>query len=392
MSSNEFPKTASHLVRSAIAPRSRGADRGVRELPPIALEADSLRRPAAASAAEHRPKLLKMLRSEIRLRHYSPRTEKAYTAWVRRFVRFNDNVHPERLGAPAVRAFLSDLATRGRVSASTQNQARAALLFLYREVLRSPLPFLDLVTPAKTPRRIPVVLSRNEVELVLGRVQGVSQLVCLLLYGAGLRLLEALTLRVKDIDFENSEITVRGGKGAKDRRTPLPSSLVDDLRMQLASVRKLHAADLAEGAGSVALPGALGRKYPSAARELGWQWVFPATRRYRERATGVERRHHFHESAAQRAMRAAVLRAGVTKRAGCHTLRHSFATHLLNDGYDIRTIQELLGHKDLSSTMVYTHVVKRGGSGVRSPLDTLRSIRSGSSGRRAPVGRERTRD
>jgi integrase len=195
-----------------------------------------------------------------------------------------------------VRAFLSDLAERRGVSASTQNQARAALLFLYREVLRAPLPFLELVTPAKTPRHVPVVLSRSEVELVLVRVQGASRLVCLLLYGAGLRLLEALTLRVKDIDFENSEITVRGGKGAKDRRTPLPASLVGELRNHIMSVRKLYAADLAEGAGSVALPGALGRKYPSAARELGWQWVFPATRRYRDRVSGVERRHHFHKA------------------------------------------------------------------------------------------------
>jgi integron integrase len=333
-----------------------------------------------------------MLRREIRLRHYSPRTERAYTAWVRRFVRFNDYVHPERLGAPAVRAFLSDLAVRRGVSASTQNQARAALMFLYREILRAPLPFLELVTPAKTPRRVPVVLSRNEVELVLGRVQGASRLVCLLMYGAGLRLLEALTLRVKDIDYENSEITVRGGKGAKDRRTPLPASLVGDLRLHLASVRKLHASDLAEGAGSVALPGALGRKYPSAARELGWQWVFPATRRYRDRASGIERRHHFHESAVQRAMRAAVLRAGVTKRASCHTLRHSFATHLLEAGYDIRTIQELLRHRDVSTTMIYTHVLNRGGCGVRSPLDTLRSFPSGFAVRRPPAGPKRTRD
>lgn len=345
-------------------------------------EGDSRLPTKSARGGNQRPKLLEMLRREMRLRHYSRRTEKAYAGWVRRFVRFSGNVHPERLGAPAVRAFLSDLATRHLVSASTQNQARAALLFLYREVMHAPLPFVELVAPAKTPPRVPVVLSANKVELVLRGLQGTSRLVCLILYGAGLRLLEALALRVKDIDFENSEITVRSGKGARDRRTPLPSSLADELRMQIATVRKLHAADLAEGAGSVALPGALARKYPSAARELGWQWVFPATRRYRNRATGVERRHHFHESAVQRAMRASVLRSGVTKRASYHTLRHSFATHLLADGYDIRTIQELLGHRDLSTTMVYTHAEKRGGLGVRSPLDTLRWFSSGSASRR----------
>lgn len=364
----------------------------MREHPPTAGEGDSRLPTKGERGAVQRPKLLVMLRREIRLRHYSRRTEEAYTGWVRRFVRFHGYVHPEQLGAPAVRAFLSDLATRHRVSASTQNQARAALLFLYREVMRVPLPVVELVAPAKTPPKVPVVLSPNEVDLVLSGLQGTSRLVCLILYGAGLRLLEALTLRVKDIDFENSEITVRSGKGAKDRRTPLPSSLVDELRMQVASVRKLHAADLAEGAGSVALPGALARKYPSASRELGWQWVFPATRRYRERATGAERRHHFHESAVQRAMRAAVLRSGVTKRASCHTLRHSFATHLLADGYDIRTIQELLGHSDLSMTMVYTHVEKRGGLGVRSPLDNLRRFPGGSAVRRSRGGPERRDD
>jgi integron integrase len=307
----------------------------------------------------------------MRLRHYSPRTEQAYGWWIRRYVQFNGYRHPDQLGVPAVRAFLSDLADKHHVSASTQNQARAALLFLYRHILGSPLPFLEGVAPAKTQRRIPVVLSRNEVELVLSRLTGTPRLVALLMYGGGLRLREAMTLRVKDVDFERAELTIRSGKGGKDRRTTLPRSVVADLRRHLTRVRQQHEDDLADAAGYVALPTALGRKYPKAARDFIWQWVFPATRRYVDPTTGEQRRHHFHETAVQRAMRTAVLSAGVNKRASCHTLRHSFATHLLDAGYDIRTIQELLGHKDVATTMIYTHVLNRGGLAVRSPLDTL---------------------
>ena len=320
------------------------------------------------------PKLLQRLRTEMRLRHASRRTERVYSWWVKRYVRFNHLRHPRSLGVPAVRAFLSSLATKHNVSASTQNQARAALLFLYRDVIGEPLPFLDGITPAKTSRRIPVVLTRPEVEAVLSRLSGAPRLVGLLMYGGGLRLLEALTLRVKDVDFARMEITVRSGKGGKDRRTTLPRSVVAELRAHLETVRTQHEADLAEGAGCVTLPGALARKYPTAGREWGWQWVFPATRRYADRETGEERRHHFHETAVQRAMRMAVLRSGIPKRASCHTLRHSFATHLLESGYDIRTIQELLGHRDVATTMIYTHVLNRGGLAVRSPLDTLTSL------------------
>ena len=344
----------------------------VRELAPRLLRAH----PAtpALPSADKDPKLLDRLRSEMRLRHYSPRTEQAYSWWIRRFVQFNGYRHPDQLGVPAVRAFLSDLADQHHVSASTQNQARAALLFLYRHILGAPLPFLEGVAPAKTQRRIPVVLSRNEVELVLSHLQGIPRLIALLMYGGGLRLREAMTLRVKDIDFERSEITIRSGKGGKDRRTTLPRSLIADLERHLARVRQQHDGDLAAGAGFVAMPNALARKYPSLTKDFSWQWVFPATRRYVDRTTGEQRRHHFHETAVQRAMRTAVLSAGVNKRASCHTLRHSFATHLLEAGYDIRTIQELLGHKDVATTMIYTHVLNRGGLAVRSPLDTLPAL------------------
>ena len=338
---------------------------------PTPLDIPSEPQLVAAPLQPRGPRLLERLRTEMRLRHYSPRTERVYGWWIKRFVRFNHNKHPGTLGVPAVRAFLSSLATDGAVSASTQNQARAALLFLYRDVLGTPLPFLEGITPAKTSRRVPVVLTFDEVQSVLSHLSGVPLLVSLLMYGGGLRLIEALRLRVKDLDFGRMEITVRSGKGGKDRRTTLPRTVAGDLRAHLTAVRRQHRSDVAEGAGAVALPGALARKYPSAVRDWPWQWVFPATRRYVDRKTGEERRHHFHETAIQRAMRTAVLRAGVTKRASCHTLRHSFATHLLEAGYDIRTIQELLGHRDVATTMIYTHVLNRGGLAVRSPLDAL---------------------
>jgi integron integrase len=358
--------------RDAVATGSHAGARRVAESAPRLLRADpATPLPGGSDPDERKPKLLERLRREIRLRHYSRRTEDAYTWWIRRFVQFNDYRHPEQLGVPAVRAFLSDLATNHGVSASTQNQARAAILFLYRDVLGSPLPFVEGIAPAKTSRRIPVVLTRDEVERVLGRLQGMPRLICLLMYGGGLRLREAVTLRLKDLDLERAEITVRSGKGGKDRRTTLPRNLIPELHTHLARVRKKHESDLAKGAGCVELPSALERKYPNAKRDVAWQWVFPATRTYLHRASGDQRRHHFHETAVQRAMRNAVVAAGITKRATCHTLRHSFATHLLEAGYDIRTIQELLGHRDVATTMIYTHVLNRGGLAVRSPLDML---------------------
>ena len=273
------------------------------------------------------------------------------------------------MGAFEVEAFLSSLATVGRVSASTQNQALSALLFLYEHVLRLELPDLDGVARAKRPQRLPVVMSREEVRLVLERLAGSVRLAGLLMYGAGLRVMECAELRVKDVDLEIREIRLRDGKGRKDRVTMLPLAAVEPLRMQLTQVRALHERDLARGGGWVALPDALARKYPNAGREWGWQWVFPATRTYVDAASGQCRRHHLHETVLQRTFKTAVRSAGIGKPATCHTLRHSFATHLLEDGYDIRTIQELLGHRDVSTTMVYTHVLNRGGRGVRSPLD-----------------------
>ncbi len=315
------------------------------------------------------PRLLDRVHEAVRIRHYSRRTEKAYTGWIRRFVLFHGKRHPDEMGEAEITAFLSDLATRRRVAASTQNQALSALLFLYRDVLGHDLPWLDGIVRAKRPQRVPVVLSRAEVRALLERLHGTSWLAASLLYGAGLRLLEALRLRVKDVDSQRNEITVRRGKGAKDRRTLMPGSLKRPLATHLERVHRQHAADLASGAGSVALPDAVASKYPRAAWEWGWQWVFPATRSYRDRETGQRRRHRLHESVVQRAVKRAAREAGLTKPATCHTLRHSFATHLLEDGYDIRTIQELLGHKDLATTMIYTHVLNKGGRAVKSPLD-----------------------
>lgn len=295
----------------------------------------------------------------------------AYLRWIVRFVRFHGLRHPRELGHREVERFLTELAVRGRVSAATQNQARAALVFLYREALRTPLEPLGEVALAKRPIRLPAVLTRAEVRAVLARLDGQPRLVALLLYGAGLRLLEALALRVKDVDLGTRQLLVRGGKGAKDRVTVLPASAVAPLRQHLARVQRLHARDLAAHGGRVALPDALERKLPTASRDWAWQWVFPATRCYVEVGTGERRRHHLHATAVQRAVRTAVLRAGISKRATCHTFRHSFATHLLEDGYDIRTVQELLGHADVRTTMLYAHVLNRGGWGVRSPADAL---------------------
>ncbi len=314
-------------------------------------------------------RILDRLNQAIRLRRYSRRTARAYAGWVKRFVRFHGMRHPAEMGAEEVTTFLSDLAVRRRVSASTQNQALSALLFLYRHVLEVELPWLDDLVRAKKPQRVPAVLSRAEVRLLLEQLEGPVLLAASLMYGSGLRLLECMRLRVQDVDFGRSELTIRDGKGAKDRVTLLPTALHDAVRNQMRDARETHRRDLARGAGAVELPCAMVRKAPRAAKEWAWQWVFPASRRYTVRETGQQRRHHLHETVVQREVKSAVARAGITRRATFHTLRHSFATHLLEDGYDIRTIQELLGHKDVSTTMIYTHVLNRGGRGVRSPLD-----------------------
>jgi len=325
----------------------------------------------AGPGAAPKPRLLDRMREALRLRRYSRRTEEVYVAWARRFILFHGKRHPSELGAPEVTGFLTSLAVDGHVAASTQNQALSALLFLYREVLDVELPWLDNVVRARRPQRLPVVLTRDEVRAVLQQTEGVPRLMACLLYGAGLRVLECCRLRVQDVDLASNQVLVRGGKGDKDRMTMLPAMAKADLVRHLAGVRAQHQEDVAAGAGWVELPMALGRKYPHAGREWVWQWVFPATRMYVDRSTGQRRRHHLHESVLQRAVKQAVSQAGVPKRASPHTLRHSFATHLLEDGHDIRTVQELLGHRDVSTTMIYTHVLNRGPAGVRSPADRM---------------------
>lgn len=310
-----------------------------------------------------------MLRARVRRLCLSIRTETIYADWARRFILANDKRHPREMGAIEVERFLTDLAVKGQVSASTQNQALSALLFLYREVLRQDLPWMSDIRRAKEPDRLPLVLSRDEVARVLDNMGGVTWLMASLLYGAGLRLMECVRLRVQDVDLVRREILVRHGKGGKDRRSVLPAVCVDAMQLQLADTRLLHRRDLEAGFGQVWLPDALERKYVSAAREWAWQYIFPATQRSSDPRSGGERRHHLHETVLQRAMKTAVRRSGIEKPATCHTLRHSFATHLLETGSDIRTIQELLGHSDVSTTMIYTHVLNRGGAGVVSPLD-----------------------
>jgi integron integrase len=325
----------------------------------------------AGGAGAPKPRLLDRVRLEIRARHYSRQTEKAYVAWARRFILFHDKRHPDGLGAPEISAFLSSLASEHKVAASTQNQALAAILFLYREVLGRDVPWMSDVVRAKLPRRLPVVLTRDEVRDVLAQMHGSARLMTLLLYGSGLRLMECCRLRVKDLDFGGRQIVVRQGKGESDRVTLLPLAAREELLAHLQRVRQLHERDLRLGAGWVELPAALERKYPNAGREWAWQWVFPAVRPFHDSATRQHRRHHLHESVLQRAVHDAVGRAGLGKPASCHTFRHSFATHLLEDGYDIRTLQELLGHRDVSTTMIYTHVLNRGPGGVRSPVDRM---------------------
>jgi len=327
--------------------------------------------PAEPPAISHSPKLLDRVRIAARLRHYSLRTEQSYVAWVRRFILFHGKRHPNDMGASEVTAFLSDLAVRGRVSASTQNQALSALLFLYRHVLDRELEGLDAVVRAQVGRTLPVVLTRDEVRTMLDYLHGTRRLQATLLYGAGLRLMECLRLRVKDLDFARSQLTIRQGKGHRDRMTTLPRRLRGPLERHLAQVRLLHQRDLEEGYGEVLLPDALGRKHPTAAGDWLWQWVFPAARIAKDPRSGRRARHHQHPTVLQRAVKQAARRARIPKRVTCHTFRHAFATHLLEDGADIRTVQELLGHRDVRTTMIYTHVLDRGPLGVSSPADRL---------------------
>ena len=327
--------------------------------------------PVSATNEARRPGLLETARERLRLKHYSLRTEEAYLGWIKRFVWFHGKRHPREMGAAEVEAFLSDLAVRRNVASSTQNQALAALLFLYKEVLGIQLPWLEGLARAKRPQHLPTVLTARETGAVLERLEGASDLVARLLYGTGMRLLEGLRLRVKDVDFEMRQVTVRDGKGAKDRVTMLPAALLEPLRAHLAKVKALHEEDLGKGFGEVWLPDALAVKYAHAPKEWGWQYVFPAASFSTDPRSGARRRHHLDEKAMQRAVRAAALAAGLAKPVSPHTLRHSFATHLLESGYDIRTVQELLGHKDVATTMIYTHVLNRGGRGVVSPLDRL---------------------
>ena len=339
---------------------------------------DTLERDETTTSAKHdtpavstKPRLLDQVRAALRVKHYSLRTEQTYTYWIKFFIRWSGMRHPADMGAAEVEAFLSMLATQRQVSSSTQNQALAALLFLYKIVLGIELPWLDGVTRAKPSTRLPVVLTQAEVRGLLRHVDGTTGLILKLLYGTGMRLMEAMRLRVKDVDFGANVILVRSGKGDKDRVVPLPASLIEPLRAQLKARLKMHHIDQARGMVDVELPYALAKKYPNAPKEWAWQYVFAAADYSTDPRTGAHRRHHIHEKSVQRAMKQALHASGIAKLASCHTLRHSFATHLLETGADIRTVQELLGHSDVSTTMIYTHVVARGAHGVLSPLDRI---------------------
>lgn len=334
---------------------------------PTSVRAGTAKPPTLADG--ERLGLLEVVQRRLRVNHYSLRTERAYLGWIRRYIEANGRRHPKTLGGPEVEGFLTRLAVEGQVAPSTQNQALSALLFLYRDVLGLDLPWMENVVRAKRARRLPVVLSRAEIQRLLAQMEGRPWLLASLLYGAGLRLLEVLRLRVKDIDFDRGEIVVRDGKGAKDRRTMLPQALVPQLRLEVERTRVLHATDLDAGFGSVWLPHALERKYRNAHKEFGWQYVFPARQRSIDPRDDAERRHHVDDAVLSRSLKRAARGAGIDKPVTAHTLRHSFATHLLEGGYDIRTIQELLGHKDVATTQIYTHVLNRGGHAVLSPLD-----------------------
>ena len=325
-----------------------------------------------SGAASSRPRLLDLVRDRLRTLHYSIRTESAYTGWIRRFIVFHGRRHPSEMGKTEVEAFLTHLAVARNVSAATQNQALSAILFLYKEVLGSPLPWLDEVTRAKKPTRLPTVLDVGETGRLIAQVDDPEMMLVVgVLYGAGLRVMEALRLRVKDVDLARRELLIRDGKGGKDRVSMLPEKLVASFRERIQWRKALHEADIAVGRGDVWLPDALAVKYPAAARAFGWQYVFPAPRFSADPRSGAVRRHHLDEKRVQRAVRSAAVAAGIVKPVSPHTLRHSFATHLLEAGYDIRTVQELLGHSDVSTTMIYTHVLNRGGRGVVSPLDRV---------------------
>ncbi len=327
--------------------------------------------PAAAQRPQ-KPKLLEQMRDAIRVRHYSIRTEEAYIGWVRRFINFHKR-HPRDLDAEEINRFLTHLAVHDHVAASTQRQALSAILFLYREVLKIKPAWIENIVRARQPKRLPTVLSREEVAALLARFEGTVQLVVLMLYGTGMRILECLRLRIQDVDFDLGNITIRNGKGRKDRTTLLPDACRQRLQHHLDHVKAIHDQDVADGFGRVHLPTALARKYPLAAADWRWQYVFPAGSRGTDPRTNQIRRHHLHESVIQKAIKQAARDARINKRTSCHTLRHSFATHLLMAGYDIRTIQELLGHKDVKTTMIYTHVLNMsGGRGIISPADTLR--------------------
>jgi len=327
--------------------------------------------PIASPSSAPNPKLLDQVRQAIRTRHYSYRTEKAYVHWIKRFIFFHNKRHPVEMGESEIGQFLSSLASDSHVSASTQNQALNAVLFLYHAVLGKEIGYVDGVVRAKRPKRLPVVLTREEVKSILGLLDGLEWIMGMLLYGAGLRLMECLRLRVKDVDFSRNEIRVRSGKGDKDRVTMLPAAVKEPLLRHLELVRKQYEVDVKNGFSGVFLPYALERKYPNAARQWGWQWLFPASKLYVDPQSGKIRRHHLHESVLQKAVKKAVQRAGIAKPASCHSFRHSFATELLETGYDIRTVQELLGHTDVTTTMIYTHVLNKGGRGVSSPADRL---------------------
>jgi integron integrase len=328
------------------------------------------------SHTSSKPKLLDEVQAVARMRHLSIRTEQAYVQWIRRFILFHKKRHPAEMSEAEIREFISDLAVNRRIAASTQTVALSALLFLYRDVLKKDLPYINNIERAQKPKRLPVVFTRDESKRVLAKLSGVHGLIGSILYGAGLRLMESLRLRIKDVDFTYGQIIVRDGKGAKDRVTILPESLKQSLEHHFKKVKLLHEEDLLAGYGEVYLPYALANKYPQAPKEWGWQYVFPAANRSVDPRSGKERRHHLSDNAIQTAVKKALSAAKIVKRGSCHTFRHSFATHLLEDGYDIRTVQELLGHKDVRTTMIYTHVLNRGGRGVRSPLDEEPNLRA----------------